>query len=202
MKILGISAFLTSFVFFLSLFAVHILQADFNFLARTYSDYVLGPYGYIVTTSLISVGISQLLLAASYFRLFKSKWLVVLFTLAGLGGVLTGIFPTTAAKDMNFLRTLHIVGSAIQFGTLPWGFIVLSRVLPKSVSKSYFLANGIATFALFTLFGSLFLLGIDKEIGYFGLLEKADIFLLISGLLTASMLVIVGGKRDSLNSEM
>lgn len=203
LKSLGISAFLTSFIFFVSLFAVHVLKTDFNPVSKTYSDYVLGSYGYIVSISLVSVGVSQLLLATGFHHIFRLRTLTILFILSGFGGVITGVFPTTSAKDMNFLRTLHIMGSTIQFGFLPWGFIYLSGVLPKGLLKSYYLVNGILTFSLFSLFASLFLLGIDKKIGYFGMIEKIDIFLLIIGLLiTSSFLIASSEIKNHLNKSL
>lgn len=84
--------------FVLAATALHLLRPEYDPLSRFLSEYVVGPYGDLMTAGLALSGASAVVLALALLRsATRSFWLVVGATslaLAGIGYIMCALFPT------------------------------------------------------------------------------------------------------------
>lgn len=168
--------FVLSLISIISFFLVQILQTNTDFFSTKYSDYIFGSFGSIVTITLITFASSVLLIAYSLRK--KRKTVALLFLLAGIGCLISGLFPTTIIKDLNPQRVIHTIGAGVSFLFLPISILLFAKYLAPKKTKSISKFIAIKTLLLFAIMSILLVTGLDKKIGYFGFLEKIDILAL------------------------
>lgn len=168
--------FLLSLISIVSFFLLQTLQTTTDFFSTKYSDYIFGSYGYIVTVTLITFSSSQLLIAYTLYK--KRKDISLLFLIAGIGCLVSGLFPTTVIKDLNPQRIIHSIAAGTSFLFFPIGMLLYTKQIKSKKIRNISTLLALKSIALFAVMSILLVTGFDKKVGYFGFLEKIDILIL------------------------
>ena len=169
---------------------LHVLRPDLDPFDKAISEYVIGPYGFIMTVTFFSQSVGSLALAAIMmgegpgqrrFRIGSG-----LFIIAAIGGVIAGVFPADPASPYSRTTTgtIHMAAGLVRFLALSFALPLLSAALAthprfKKVAKVLTLCG--------ILFVITFLVSIVvlANINLFGLGQRAFIAMLLIWMSTA-----------------
>jgi hypothetical membrane protein len=122
---------------------LHVIDPDRDPISITVSEYVLGPYGWLLSFAALAFGLGVLALTAATTAILPSprpRTGLTLLTLAGLGMVVVGAFPTDPIDptDPRFLTTAGILA----FTCFALAGPLLTRPIRKATGATR--ANGLA----------------------------------------------------------
>lgn len=125
-SIIGYSYFLVAII------ALHFLRPNLNPMTNSVSEYAIGPYGWLITTSIVAVGVSTLALALGLFWGEASKgWSrigLILLCLGSTGAIIAGFFTTVPdGAPPTVSGTMHFLASLIGFSSLVAGILLQTR---------------------------------------------------------------------------
>lgn len=181
-------AFICALIFSVTVVVTHLVKTELNWLHHTLSQYAVGDNGLIITTGFYCIGLTQLLLAISFKRIYgiaTSKGALLLFG-AGLGVFIVAFFPTQPSSANVLIRLPHIVGASAHFLLFPLAILVLTPSLQAGHLKKYSFITGYVCLFFFALLLVLFLMKPWVDVYFFGLLEKINIVMINAWLLVFS----------------
>lgn len=177
--VLGTCAFTT-----VAIVLLHGLRPELNPFERAISDYVMGPYGSVMTVTFFNQGLGSVALAAALMRVAPNHRRILigslLFVVAAIGAVIAGVFPADPASPYSrtIAGTIHMVAGLVRFLALAIALPMLSAALGEhsrfSMVKKTLTFLGVL-FAITFLVSIVFLANIDL----FGLGQRTFIAILI-----------------------
>ena len=187
---LGWLVLLTSGFTAVAIALLHVLRPDLNPFDRAISEYVNGPYGFLMTVTFFSQSLGSLALAGIMMREGSGQRRIriggALFIVAAIGGMVAGVFPADPASPYSRTTTgaIHMTAGLVRFLALSFALPLLSAALAthprfKKVAR------------VLILFGVLFVITflvsivILANIDLFGLGQRAFIAMLLIWMSTA-----------------
>ncbi len=184
---------------------LHILRPDMDPLARTTSEYVVGPYGWIMTPTFFALALALVAVGRGLQQTLapsRAKRIgVVLVYVAVVGIAVAGVFPgligppqppppydqATMAAYIQKAGPMHDLGGMVAFLALAIALPVLSHhfKLQRDWSPVFGLARALAYLYVAALVG-IFVVAALPEIGFLGLGQR----ILIGAMIV--WLVVVG----------
>jgi hypothetical membrane protein len=120
--------------FVVAVVVLHILRPDYDPARRVISNYAVGPYGFLMTIAFLAPAMSQFGLALGLYRGMaigsRSRIGMMLLGIAGLGDLLSAIFPTDVTPNdtpVTTIGVIHILAGVIGFLCLLVAMFLLSR---------------------------------------------------------------------------
>lgn len=136
---------ITGILVFVALVAsLHVIDPGRDPISITVSEYVLGPYGWLLSFAALGFGLGVLALAAAIAAALPSprpRAGLTLLTLAGLGMVVVGAFPTDPIDptDPQFVTTpgmIHAAAGILAFTCFALAGPLLTRPILKATSTT------------------------------------------------------------------
>ena len=97
--------------------ALHVLSPDLEPRSRRLSEYANGPYGYLMTLAFLTLGAGLMALAVALHDRRRRVWLPWPvppgFAIAGIGMVVSGLFPTDPGSANSMRETIHSQASGL-----------------------------------------------------------------------------------------
>ena len=97
--------------------ALHVLSPDLEPRSRRLSEYANGPYGYLMTLAFLTLGAGLLALAVALHDRRRRVWLPWPvppgLAIAGIGMVVSGLFPTDPGSANSMRETIHSQASGL-----------------------------------------------------------------------------------------
>lgn len=115
--------------------ALHVLRPDLAPYRRAISEYVMGPYGLLMTTTFFAQSLGSLALAVSVICVGlrqRRAWIgSALFIVAAAGAAVAGLFPADAASPFPQTRTgaIHAAAGLLRFLSLSFALPLVSTAL-------------------------------------------------------------------------
>jgi hypothetical protein len=198
---LGLVAIVGILYFVIAVVALHVLRPELNPINHAVSNYAIGPFGFLMISAFFTLALSEFALALGLARsLTSSKSAcisVLLLSLAGVGLVVTGIFP-------GDVKSLHPPGTATAI--IHWtsaGTSFLSLMIATFLQASCYKTDARwqsfhrPAFALaITIVLALVAFGLLAIIGWVGIGERMFIAVSVSWLLAASVRLIAIIKTE------
>lgn len=164
--------------------SLHWLQTDLAPSERAISEYVHGPYGFLMTATFFSQSLGSLALAAGVMRegLKQRRALVgsILFILSAAGAAVAGIYPADSASPLPQTRagTIHAAAGLIRFLSLAVALPLLSSALGMhpQYRKAAKVLTPLAMLFVITFLVSIF---VFANTGLFGLGQRGFIAILL-----------------------
>jgi hypothetical protein len=166
---LGVAYF--GFVFAL----LHFLDPATDAVGRAGSEYVLGPYGVLMTTCFLALGLALATVAAAFGRVLPASRAWAGFAIAAVGLVVVAVIPTdrgVAATTTSGL--IHNLTGLVSFLAVVISEVGLSRAMRHNTRLAAY-ANGFSRLALLATatFVLVFLAaGPFVSVGVFGLAQR------------------------------
>jgi hypothetical membrane protein len=174
---------------------LHVLRPDLDPFDKAISEYVNGPYGFLMTVTFFSQSLGSLALAAILMREGRGQRRIriggALFIIAAVGGVVAGVFPADPASPYSRTTSgaIHMAAGLARFLALSFALPLLSSALAKhphfeKVAK------------VLTLFGVLFVVTflvsvvVLANVDLFGIGQRTFIAVLLIWMSTAVYPVI------------
>jgi len=189
--------------FFVAVGLLHFLRPEYDPVKRVASNYAVGPYGFLMTIAFFAFGLSLFALALSLYRgvdrTYRSRLGLVLLGVAGVGLVLSGIFPTDVTPDdspITAVGGIHIVSGVVAFTCVIVAAFLWSRRFeanPKWQSFSR-TSRRLATLGLVSFIGFVIVKASQLPLG--GLGERILIFLMLVWMLLTAMRLRAVAKGD------
>lgn len=179
-----------------ALVLLHVLQPGIDPLRRAMSNYVLGPYGFLMTLVVLSAPVMMASLATGLHRslakpLVRSRLRMIPMGVAGLGFVLLAIYAKSSTVSDDIVTTadrIHAVAGFI--GTL-WVHVVMllysvrfrtdARWQPFARHSMLLAVAALITFAL------LFIIVPALALPAAGLMQRLNVFLILLWLFLAAL---------------
>jgi hypothetical protein len=159
-------------IFTVLVIALHMLRPQMNPLYHAVSEYVLGPFGFLMTIAFIMRGLGELLLviglAASTTRNSRSWAGLIFLALATVCSFLVAIFPGNPQNTGMLI--IHSVSAFIGFGSLviaalAWALRFRKEARLRSSALISFILGLLMLFSLVSMVvGSSNLLGLTERI--------------------------------------
>jgi hypothetical membrane protein len=118
--------------------ALHVLRPEYDPVSRVTSNYVVGPYGYLMTATFFAFAAALFVLSFGLSRVLampaQSRLGLALLVAAGLGVVVAGIFPTDVTPDdspVTATGVVHILAALAAFVCV----VVASLLVSKNVDR-------------------------------------------------------------------
>ncbi|MEV5898032.1 DUF998 domain-containing protein [Nonomuraea fuscirosea] len=165
---------------------LHVIDPDRDPIGTTVSEYVLGPYGWLLSFAALAFGLGVLALTTATAAILPSprpRTGLTLLTLAGLGMVVVGAFPTDPIDptDPRFVTTsgvIHAAAGILAFTCFAIAGPLLTRPIRKATSTArldgltflppagyaIFWATGILDHQLGGLFGNRSATGLGERL--------------------------------------
>ena len=116
--------------------ALHLLRPELGPTGHRLSEYANGPYGYVMTTAFIVIGVGLVAMGLALLRAddgWQWSWVVaVTVAAAGVGMVVSGIYPTDTEGAGSTSETIHSRASAFATLALIAAAVVWSMVRPRT----------------------------------------------------------------------
>jgi hypothetical protein len=162
-------------VYLLNLAALHFLRPDVNPMLEPMSNYAVGPYGFLLTTADIGLGLAALALTLGLYRGIapRGRSYVGLFLLGlyGVSVLLAGIFPIDVGGETTTFGIIHNIVGNISFFGFPIAVILLSLGMGRDERWRSFRRTALALSVLVVLTVILTMVGFNIGIG-FGLTQR------------------------------
>lgn len=118
--------------FALAIVALHFLRPETDPIARTTSEYAVGPYGYVMGTAFLAMALAMLgLVMALRHRApaeVRSRWGLALLTWWGVAVIVAMVFPIDVQGTApTTAGTIHRINGPIGFLAATAGVFLLSR---------------------------------------------------------------------------
>ncbi|HEV8535359.1 MAG TPA: DUF998 domain-containing protein [Candidatus Limnocylindria bacterium] len=111
-----------------ALVALHVLDPSTDAIGRASSEYVLGPYGYLMTSVYLALALALTVLAVAFARTLARRRPVAPLVIATLTLVVSSIFPTDRGLvPVTPSGTIHNIAGLL-------GFISLTKLNPTKQS--------------------------------------------------------------------
>jgi hypothetical protein len=110
--------------------ALHLLNPEYDLVARPLSDYAVGRGGWLIATAIFAFAISALAIARGLSTTRASRAGVVSLYIAGIAYLIASIFPTDARLDntvVTLAGALHFVAGYLSSPALVIAAILLAR---------------------------------------------------------------------------
>jgi hypothetical membrane protein len=152
------------------LIALHILEPEFDPRFRFMSEYALGDYGWLMTTTFFVLGLAAFIVAAGLAQLYESSRSarigIGLLAVGALFICLAGIFKDSIP---------HLLAGVVAFPS-----IVMAELLLSSTFRQAAAWQSIYRATLFIAFGMLAMfLSMVADVGMPGLQQRVFIFLFL-----------------------
>jgi len=167
---------LLSIISLVTFFLVQLLQTHTDPVFTKYSDYIFSDYGYLVSITLLSMSLAQLIITSLISK--RYRLLSMIFLVSTIGAFIGTFFPTTVIKDLNPQRIIHTTGAATSFLFLPLGFYLLSKEKTNQDTSKLFSSLSLISITIFFIMFIYVIAGLDNKISYFGLIEKTNMLIL------------------------
>ena len=169
---------------------LHVLRPDLDPFHRAISEYVIGPYGSLMTVTFFSQSLGSLALAAIMIREGRGQRRTriggALFIIAAIGGVVAGVFPADPVSPYSRTTTgaIHMAAGLARFLALSFALPLLSAALAthprfEKVAKAL---TFIGVLFVITFLVSIVILA---NIDLFGLGQRTFIAMLLIWMCTA-----------------
>ena len=97
--------------------SLHLVSRSLEPTSRRLSEYALGPYGFLMTTAFVAIGAGLLVVSVALRRSPDRSWRPIFaapaVALAGVGMVMSAIFPTDPDPAASGRETMHSVASGL-----------------------------------------------------------------------------------------
>lgn len=118
--------------FALAIVALHFLRPETDPIARTTSEYAVGPYGYVMSTAFFAMSTAMLGLVMALRRRapaeVRSRWGLALLTWWGVAVLVAMVFPIDVdGAARTTAGTIHRINGPIGFLAVTAGAFLLSR---------------------------------------------------------------------------
>lgn len=120
--------------FFVAVGGLHFLRPEIDPVKHVASYYAVGPYGFLMTAAFFAFGLSLFTLAVGLYQgvilSARSRSGLILLGVAGVGLVLSGIFPTDITPDNSpstAVGVIHILSGVVAFLCLIVAALLWSR---------------------------------------------------------------------------
>jgi hypothetical protein len=187
-------SFLSAGIFGLSSISIHFLRKDLNPTRHTLSSYAIGNKGWLVVFGLYCMVSSKLALSIGIIKQDGMSAGALLLGFTSIGPFLAATFPAATKGKQTIGNYVHLAGALIEFLLFPISLLMLSNVFKDNnpTLANFSLLIGILTEVLFFIILLLFLLKYrkGKNIKYFGIIEKLNIFLILNWIMYTSFVLI------------
>jgi len=164
LAIVGIADYL------LNIAALHFLRPDVNPVLEPVSNYVVGPYGFLVTAADIGIGLAAFALMFGLYlgiappgRSYAGLFFLGVY---GVSGLLAGLFPIDVGGEATTVGTIHNVVGNISFFGFPIAAILLSLGMGKDERWRSSRRPALALSLLVVLTVILTIVGFNLGIGF------------------------------------
>lgn len=171
--------------FLAAVIIIHVVRKDLALRAVPLSKYVFGKKGIYLTMGFISIGISEIIISIIIDNTLAKQNLF----LAGLGVIIVGIIKMDEINRKSLQNRTHNFGVILQFLCFPIAVIIFSFT-NSGLNRTYNIATGFVTLALFSLIFILYKKYVKKEIYWYGLLQKINILMINLWLIITPILII------------
>jgi hypothetical membrane protein len=204
---LALGAIVGSLYFVVAVVALHVIRPDLNPIGHAVSNYAIGPFGFLMISAFFTLALSEFALALGLARSLTSSksagTSVLLLSLAGVGLVVTGIFP-------GDVKSLHPPGTATAI--IHWtgaGTSFLSLMIATFLLASYYKTDArwqsfhrpALTMAV-TIVLALVAFGLLTTIGWVGIGERiyiaASVLWLVATSVRLRSIIATGKTQDTL----
>lgn len=177
--------------YFAAVFALlHLLDPATDAVGRAGSEYVLGPYGILMTSCYLALAGAVIALAIAYARMLGGRAAPALLLLAGVGLVIAAMFPT----DRGVVATT-VTGTIHNFAGLGTFIAVLIAVisLTRATGKDPRFSGsgrwlGVLSLCAVASFAVLFLVsGPFVSLGIFGIAQRLFLACVSAWLVVAAL---------------
>jgi len=177
--------------YFAAVFALlHVLDPITDAVGRAGSEYVLGPFGILMTSCYLALAGALIALALAFARVLRGRAAPALLLLAGLGLVVAAIFPTDRGVVATTVTgTIHNFAGLGTFIAVLIAVMMLTRAMgkdPRFSGSGRWL--GVLSLCVVASFAVLFLVsGPFVSIGIFGIAQRLFLACVSSWLLVAAL---------------
>jgi len=178
--------------FIVAVAILHILRPELNPISHAVSNYAIGPFGLLMTIAFFALALSEFALALGLARSLTAsrgaRLSVLLLSLAGIGMVVTGIFPgdvKTPHPPGTTTALIHWAGAGISFLSLMIATFLLSNCFKMDRQWQSFQRPAFALSIAIVL--ALIVFGISAIIDWVGIGERIYIATCLLWLLIASL---------------
>lgn len=188
--------------FVVAVVVLHVLRPELNPVSHAVSNYAIGSFGFLMISAFFTLALSEFALALGLARsLTNSKSVcisVLLLSLAGVGLVVTGIFPGDV-KSLHPPGTvaaiIHWTGAGTSFLSLMIAAFVLAGCYKTDVRWQSFHRPAYALAVTIVL--ALAMFGLLAIIAWVGIGERIYIAVSVLWLLVTSVQLIATNKNES-----
>ncbi|MFC2137944.1 DUF998 domain-containing protein [Bacteroidota bacterium] len=177
-----ILAFIFDILFFIAVVLIHFINSDLEILSTPLSYYLDARYGYILKTGLIFFGLAEILMSVIFYikKQDTLKICAILLFIAGISVIITSFSPVNyRGIEINLLHLVHVYAATAQLLFLPVVAFLYSKSDPNKNIRLVSKIIGVITYSLFIFILIILNFEESKIFGYYGLLQKIDIFLMI-----------------------
>ena len=183
LAIVGIADFL------LNLTVLHFLRPDVNPVLEPVSNYVVGPYGFLVTAADIGSSFAALTLMFGLYlgiappgRSYVGLFLLGVYSVSEL---LAGFFPIDVGGEATMVGTIHNIVGNISFFGFPIAAILLSLGMGRDERWRSFQRPTLAL--SFAVVSTVILTIVGSNIGLFGLTQRLANFTVLLWILLVGL---------------
>lgn len=170
---------------------LHVLQPELDPFSHAISEYVHGPYGFLMTITFFSQSLGSLALAVIGSRVGlkqrRARVGCAFLVVAALGASVAGIFPTdpTSSNPQTTPGLIHAIAGVTRFLSLSLALPLVSSALRKHPEwqESGNALTGLAALFVITFLVSIFVL---TNINLFGLGQRMFIAVLLGWMSVAA----------------
>lgn len=188
--------------FVVAVVVLHVLRPELNPVSHAVSNYAIGSFGFLMISAFFTLALSEFALALGLARSLtnsKSAYIsVLLLSLAGVGLVVTGIFPGDV-KSLHPPGTttaiIHWTGAGASFLSLMIATFLLLNCYKTDVRWQSF--HRVAYALAVTIILALAMFGLLATIGWVGIGERIYIAASVLWLVVTSVQLLVTNKNES-----
>lgn len=180
---------------------LHLLDPATDAVGRASSEYVLGPYGYLMTSVYLIFALALTLIAIATVRIAQKRIPCVPFLIASGALGVSSVYPTDRGlTPTTATGAVHNVAGLLAFLSIVVGAVWLTRVLGRSTTlagrtvalKIFATATAIAFVLTFLAGGPLAVWGL------FGVAQRATIAASLAWVFTAGVLIALATRAHRL----
>lgn len=174
---LAVLAIACAGLFVLAITALHVLRPDHDPIARTTSQYVGGPYGFLMTSAFAAIGLACAALATGLHRSLpagaRARLGIGFMGAFCVGALLAMIFPINPdGTPLTTAGAIHRVVGPITFLCLLVGVFFLSQSFARDDRWSSLHRPGVILSAVMAVFFVAMSLSIAARLGVAGLFQR------------------------------
>ena len=174
-----VTVFISGFIILSVL--IHIINPGLNVLSFPLSLYRYSSHGYLVSISIIMIGIAELILGYLFYIVLhkKNKALSILLILMGVSAIMIGIFPMDIKPNRSVQGFIHNLAAGFQFFTFPAISMIFGLSAIKKDLRIITLILGVTAIFLLPFITFTVLSETPLILPVYGLLQKIYISLIV-----------------------